>query len=101
MADTFDPTASNAITFSLAWLQGTLLGIIATTLAVIAIALIGFLMLTGRINARAPRVVFGCSIIFGASTIAQGIMAAGSGVLGRYPAQPLKACFGSSPAKLI
>jgi type IV secretory pathway VirB2 component (pilin) len=36
----------------LAWLQGTLLGTVATTIAVIAVASMGFLMLAGRIDWR-------------------------------------------------
>jgi hypothetical protein len=57
------------------WLQGALLGSIATTVAVIAVASVGFLMLSGRIDIRrAAQVVIGCFIIFGASMIARGII---------------------------
>jgi type IV secretory pathway VirB2 component (pilin) len=71
-----DPSGFNRIESALTWLQGTLLGSIATTAAVIAVASVGFLMLTGRIDVRrALQVVFGCFILFGASNIAQGIMA--------------------------
>ena len=71
-----DP-GSNALIAALAWLQGTLLGTVATTVAIIAIAAVGFLMLTGRIDVRrAAQVVLGCFIIFGASTIAGGIIGA-------------------------
>ena len=74
------PSGSNAFTAAVGWLEGALAGSIATTIAIIAIASIGFLMLTGRIDLRrAARVVFGCFIIFGASTIAQGIIGAVSG----------------------
>ena len=37
---------------ALEWIQGTLLGNVATTAAVIAVAVVGFLMLTGRIEWR-------------------------------------------------
>ncbi|HYU96191.1 MAG TPA: TrbC/VirB2 family protein [Sphingomicrobium sp.] len=71
-----DP-GSNALTAALAWLQGTLLGTVATTVAIVAVAAVGFLMLTGRIDVRrAAQVVLGCFIIFGASTIAGGIIGA-------------------------
>ena len=71
-----DP-GSNALTAALAWLQGTLLGTVATTVAIIAVAAVGLLMLTGRIDVRrAAQVVLGCFIIFGASTIAGGIIGA-------------------------
>ena len=37
-----DP-GSNALTAALAWLQGTLLGTVATTVAIVAVAAVGFL----------------------------------------------------------
>lgn len=72
-----DPDGSGVLGVAVGWLQGTLLGTIATVAAVIAVAAVGFMMLTGRIDVRrAVRVVLGCFIIFGASTIATGIVAA-------------------------
>lgn len=69
--------ANNAISTALLWLQGVFLGSAATTVAVIAIAWMGFLMLTGQYNIRrGAQVIIGCFIIFGASTIASGILAA-------------------------
>lgn len=47
-----DPQGSSPIVGALAWLQGTLLGTVATTVAVMAVAAIGFMMLTGRMNWR-------------------------------------------------
>lgn len=65
---------------TLTWLEGTLLGTLATVVAIIAIASVGILMLTGRVDVRrAAQVIFGCFIIFGASTIAGGIMTAVNG----------------------
>jgi type IV secretion system protein VirB2 len=65
---------SGPILNTLLWLQGTLLGSVATTLAVIAIASVGFMMLTGRMNWRAGAgVVMGCFILFSAPSIAAGI----------------------------
>jgi len=62
---------------SVAWLEGTLLGSVAITVAVIAVASVGFLMLTGRIDVRrAARVIVGCFLIFGAATVAHGIQGA-------------------------
>jgi type IV secretion system protein VirB2 len=56
------------------WLQGTLLGTVATITAVIAVAVVGFMMLTGRINWRyGTTVILGCFILFGASSIVGGI----------------------------
>ena len=69
-----DPQGSSIIVRAVQWLQGTLLGTIATTVAVIAVAGIGFLMLTGRINWRyGATVIIGCFILFGAASIVGGI----------------------------
>lgn len=69
-----DPQGSGVLVSALSWLQGTLLGTIATVVAVIAVAMIGFMMLTGRINWRyGVTVILGCFILFGASSIVAGI----------------------------
>ena len=69
-----DPQGSSVIVRAVQWLQGTLLGTIATTVAVIAVAAVGFLMLTGRINWRyGATVILGCFILFGAASIVAGI----------------------------
>jgi type IV secretion system protein VirB2 len=69
-----DPAGSGVIVSAVNWLQGTLLGTIATVVAVIAVATVGFLMLTGRINWRyGVTVILGCFILFGASSIVAGI----------------------------
>ena len=47
-----DQSALNPIGSAVGWLQGALLGSIATTAAVLAVASIGYLMLTGRIDVR-------------------------------------------------
>jgi type IV secretion system protein VirB2 len=71
-----DPQGSGVITGAMRWLQGTLLGSVATAAAVIAIAVVGFLMLSGRINWRhGAIVIFGCFILFGAASIVAGIQA--------------------------
>lgn len=69
-----DPAGSGVLVSAVNWLQGTLLGTIATVVAVIAVASVGFLMLTGRINWRyGVTVILGCFILFGASSIVAGI----------------------------
>lgn len=74
-----DPQGSGAIINAMRWMQGTLLGTVATVVAVIAIASVGFLMLTGRINWRHGAVVIlGCFILFGAASIVAGIQSAAS-----------------------
>jgi type IV secretory pathway VirB2 component (pilin) len=72
-----DPQGSGVILNAVNWLQGTLLGTVATVVAVIAIAAVGFMMLTGRINWRhGAVVVLGCFILFGAASIVAGIRTA-------------------------
>jgi type IV secretion system protein VirB2 len=69
-----DPAGSGVIVAAVRWLEQTLLGTIATVVAVIAVASVGFLMLTGRINWRYGAVVIlGCFILFGAASIVAGI----------------------------
>lgn len=74
------PQGAGALVGAVEWLQGTLLGTVATTIAVIAIAAVGFGMLWGRIDLRrGATVIAGCFIIFGASNIAAGILNAAGG----------------------
>ena len=62
------------------WIEGTLLGNVATTVAVIAVAIVGFMMLTGRMNWRhGATVILGCFILFGAASIVAGIQAMARG----------------------
>lgn len=69
-----DPVGSAVLVSAMGWLQGTMLGTVATVAAVIAVAAVGFMMLTGRINWRyGVTVILGCFILFGASSIVAGI----------------------------
>jgi type IV secretion system protein VirB2 len=71
-----DPRGSGVIIGAARWLQGTLLGTVATVAAVIAVAIVGLLMLSGRINWRhGAIVILGCFILFGAASIVGGIRA--------------------------
>lgn len=77
-----DPEGSGVLVSAVQWLQGTLLGTVATVVAVIAVATVGFMMLTGRINWRyGVTVILGCFILFGAASIVAGIQSTAS--LGR------------------
>lgn len=72
-----DPQGSGVVVNAMRWIQGTLLGTVATVAAVIAIASVGFLMLAGRINWRhGAIVILGCFILFGAASIVAGIRSA-------------------------
>ena len=74
-----DPAGSGVIVSAVRWLQGTLLGTVATVVAVIAVAAVGFFMLTGRMNWRyGAIVVLGCFILFGAASIVGGIQSVAS-----------------------
>ena len=79
-AQSLDPAGSNVIVGALSWMQGTLMGTLATVAAVIAIAAVGFMMLTGRLNWRyGATVILGCFVLFGASAIVSGIRQAATG----------------------
>ena len=72
-----DPVGSGVLVSAVNWLQGTLLGTVATVAAVIAVGTVGFMMLTGRVNWRyGATVILGCFILFGASSIVAGIHSA-------------------------
>lgn len=72
-----DPAGSGVIVGAVQWMQGTLLGTLATVVAVIAVAVVGLMMLSGRINWRyGATVILGCFILFGAASIVAGIQSA-------------------------
>jgi type IV secretion system protein VirB2 len=78
-AQAADPQGSGPIVAALSWLQGTLLGNVATAIAVMAVAAVGFMMLTGRMNWRfGATVIIGVFILFGAASIVSGIQSAAS-----------------------
>ena len=79
-AQAVDPAGSGAFSGALEWVEGTLLGTVATVAAVIAIAGVGFMMLTGRMNWRhGITVIIGCFILFGAGSIVAGIRQSAGG----------------------
>lgn len=76
------------------WITTALLGSVASTVAIVAVAGVGLLMLTGRVNwRRAFSVVLGCFILFTARSIA----VAFAGVIGTEPEQPILAATPSQP----
>jgi type IV secretory pathway VirB2 component (pilin) len=81
-----DPPGSSVLLAAVSWLEGTLLGTVATTAAIIATAAFGFAMLSGRIDVRrGAAAVLGCFILFGAASIVAGIQAS---LAGGPPAAP-------------
>lgn len=66
-----DPPQGSVIVDGVFWMQGAVLGTTATVVAVIAIAVVGLLMLTGRLELRrGVTVVLGCFVLFGVAGIA-------------------------------
>lgn len=71
------PAGASPILNAVTWMQDTLLGEVASGVAVIAIAIVGFMMLSGRLNWRyGATVIVGCFVLFGAATIVGGIRSA-------------------------
>ncbi len=75
-----DPVGTSPVVAAILWLQHTLLGTIALTVAILAVASVGFMMLSGRVNFRhGLTVIGGCFVLFGASSIVAGIRSAVAG----------------------
>ncbi len=71
------PAGASPILSAVTWMQDTLLGEVASGVAVIAVAVVGMMMLSGRLNWRyGATVIVGCFILFGAATIVGGIRSA-------------------------
>lgn len=57
------------------WIESLMLGSLATIAATLAVAVIGFLLLEGRMDwRRSARTIVGCFLIFGAPLIAAGLL---------------------------
>ncbi len=71
----FEAGGGTPMVESARWMEGVLLGEIALGLCVIAVALVGALMLTGRLPLReSARIVVGCFVLLGAPVIAAGFV---------------------------
>jgi type IV secretory pathway VirB2 component (pilin) len=101
-------TGGGAIGDALFWAESALLGTTGTVVAIIAVAMLGYGMLFGRIDLRrSVSVVLGCFIIFGSHAIVSGVIAAvgedGGGQASREPTltpgeSDLPPAHGASPA---
>ncbi|MBO0750170.1 MAG: TrbC/VirB2 family protein, partial [Porphyrobacter sp.] len=70
-ASLFDKPTQPVLGAASAWTQGVLGGSLATTLCVIAIAILGLLLLAGRLRVRrGVEVVLGCFLLLGAGLLA-------------------------------
>ena len=95
-----DPPPDSAIANGVAWMLGAALGTVATIVAVVAVATIGLLMLSGRLELRRGiTLVLGCFILFGAGGIAAGLTGfAGTDALPPPVAKPVESPIVSRPA---
>jgi type IV secretory pathway VirB2 component (pilin) len=65
---------SAGLASAIQWLADLLIGTLAVSLAIVAIAVAGLLMLQGRLGIRdGARTIAGCFIVFGAPIIAKGL----------------------------
>ncbi len=88
-ASLFDPSGAPVLLSALDWITGALLGTLATAIGVIAVALVGLLMMQGRVPLkRGIGVVVGLFILLGAPAIAGGLVRAGNGVWGAQETIP-------------
>jgi type IV secretion system protein VirB2 len=72
-----DPPPASAIASATGWISNTLFGPLATMIAIIAVVWLGFAMLSGRLDIRRGlSVIFGCFLLFGAMTVANGLRSA-------------------------
>lgn len=72
-----DPSETSPFLAASDWIEGTLLGSMATAVAVIAVAAQGIMLLTGHLSARRGLTLLaGCFILFGSATLANGILSA-------------------------
>jgi type IV secretory pathway VirB2 component (pilin) len=95
-------SSTGVLTSAVEWIAGLLLGPLSTALAVLAVALLGFIMLSGRLPVRrGASAIIGCFILFSAGAIASGLLAATSrvGDGGRVAAAASEPAYTPSVAK--
>lgn len=68
------PGSDSALAASVDWINGVLLGSLATGLCILAVSAVGLLMLIGQLPIRqGMRVILGCFVLLGAPVIAAGL----------------------------
>jgi type IV secretion system protein VirB2 len=79
-ASLLDAPPASVVGPAVNWVSGLLFGPLATVIAVIAVAWVGFAMLSGRVDIRrGMTVLLGCFLLFGARDLANGLKMASSG----------------------
>jgi type IV secretory pathway VirB2 component (pilin) len=80
-ASLFDRPAEPVFGTSSSWVEGVLGGTLATSLCVIAVAILGLLLLAGRLRVRrGTDVVLGCFLLLGAGLLAAQLQQLAGGV---------------------
>ena len=73
----FDASGRPVFGAAVDWMTGTLLGSVAVSLCVLAVAFVGLMLMSGRLAIRdGLRVAVGCFVLLGAATIAAGLRGA-------------------------
>lgn len=71
----FEPSGSSPLQGAVGWITELMQGPLVATLCVIAVALVGFVALNGRLPVRmGARAVLGCFVVLGAPAIASALM---------------------------
>ena len=100
-ASLFDAGADSPIGAAANWLVALLSGSLATMLCVIAVALLGMMMLWGRISLRrGMQVVLGCFLLLGASRIASELHVIGGDLASANPEPVIITPPAASPSPL-
>ncbi len=74
----FESGSTDVLGSAAGWLTDTLLGSVAVTLCILAVAYVGFMMVAGRLPVKhGLRVVLGCFILLGAPILASAFLSAG------------------------
>jgi type IV secretory pathway VirB2 component (pilin) len=94
-SDLADPVTPAPLFAAVTWIEQAVLGSVATSIAVIAVAVVGLMMLRGRLEVRrGVTVILGCFVLFGAPVLAAGIRGIADNVL---PASPIVSASPSVP----
>jgi type IV secretory pathway VirB2 component (pilin) len=84
-----DPAGSGALVGAVQWIQGTLLGSVALVVATLAVAGVGFLMLTGRVDIRRGiTVILGTFLLLGSPVLATSLQSLAVGGAADGPSPP-------------
>lgn len=96
-------THGSALLNAAQWIETTIQGPIATGIAVLAIAAVGLMMLTGRLALRKGLfVTLGCFLMFGAPAIARGLFVSATSLAGNdSPPAPLVPIGASPPPAAV